>query len=74
MASLKMEQPGTAAQMLARQAIFGEQTMRKCTPLGSRELKALPQSGLWANVRFLNYILSAGQNQKLSSLHGRNAV
>ena len=45
---IKMEQPGTAAQMLARHAVFGEETMRKCTPLGSRELKALPQSGLWA--------------------------
>ena len=38
---------GTAAQQLAREAVFGERQMKKCTPQGSPTLRALPQSGLW---------------------------
>ena len=39
--------PGTAAQNIVRYAVFGEDLMKKCTPQGSRKLKALPQEGLW---------------------------
>ena len=39
--------PSTVAQQLARFAVFGEDIMKKCTPLGSHTLRALPQAGLW---------------------------
>ena len=32
---------------LAKLSVFGEEVMQKCTPLGSKEHKALPQIGLW---------------------------
>ena len=40
--------PGTVAQQVARSAVFGDEIMKICTPLGSKECKALPQSGLWS--------------------------
>ena len=39
--------PGTLAQQIAREAVFGYEVMKQRTPLGSREYKALPQSGIW---------------------------
>ena len=32
----------TLAQVLAREAIFGEDVMKKCTPFGNSHLNALP--------------------------------
>ena len=40
--------PGTVAQQVARSAVFGDEIMKICTLLGSKECKALPQSGLWS--------------------------
>ena len=37
---------GVLAVKLARQAFFGDETMKKCTPRGWQDLPALPQSEL----------------------------
>ena len=42
----KQNTPGTLAQLLAREAIFGVQVMGQCTPTGSKKLRALPQQEL----------------------------
>ena len=44
---IELNCPGTLAQQLAKSAVFGLDIMKKCTPLGSHSLKALPQAGLW---------------------------
>ena len=38
---------GTLCQKLAKEAIFGKDVMKKCTPAGSREYPALPQAELY---------------------------
>ena len=38
--------PGTVAQLVAREAVFGSAIMSQCTPNGSKTLKALPQKEL----------------------------
>ena len=42
----KLNSPGTLAQLLAREAIFGSEVMGQCTPTGSKRLHALPQKEL----------------------------
>ena len=38
--------PGTLAQVIAREAVFGMDMMAVRTPLGTKQLKALPQDQL----------------------------
>ena len=44
---LDSSSPGTLAQILARDAVFGEEVMALCTPHGSIKWKALPRHGLY---------------------------
>ena len=39
--------PGTLVQCLAREAVFGEDVMKKRTPFGSNKHPALPKYGLF---------------------------
>ena len=39
--------PGTFAQLLAKEAVFGPEVMKQCTPNGNGSLYALPQNGLY---------------------------
>lgn len=41
-----LDSPGTLAQILVREAVFGTDTMGKSTPSGTKELYALPKEGL----------------------------
>ena len=43
---LLLTSPGTLAQVIAREAAFGTEIMALCTPLGTKELRALPQEEL----------------------------
>ena len=45
------DKPGTFAQALARDAVFGPDVMWLCTPNGSKNLRALHQNGLFAIKR-----------------------
>ena len=49
--------PGTLAQVLAREAIFGEDMMKKCTPFGNSHLNTLPtaEMKLLKNVMFKQF-------------------
>ena len=42
-----LERAGTVCQKLAREAIFGSEIMRRCTPAGSKDLPALPKAELY---------------------------
>ena len=44
---LLVEKAGTVCQKLAREAIFGSDIMRRCTPAGSKDLPALPKAELY---------------------------
>ena len=43
---LTINAPGTLAQCLEKEAVFGEDIMKMCTPTGSKQHKALPQREL----------------------------
>ena len=38
---VRLRCPGTLAQQIARQAMFGDEVMRQCTPFESREYRTL---------------------------------
>ena len=41
------DMPGTFAQLVAKESVFGPEIMRQCTPMGSKSLLALHQMGLY---------------------------
>lgn len=43
----KLTKVSTLAVKIAKEAVFGEMVMRKCTPMGSRELPGLPRKELF---------------------------
>lgn len=43
----KVSKVSTLAVKIAKEAVFGEMVMRKCTPMGSRELPGLPRKELF---------------------------
>ena len=44
---IEEEKAGTITQMLARESIFGEDVMKRCTPSGSKGFPALPKTELF---------------------------
>ena len=47
------DKPGTLAQRLAKEAIFGPSVMGKCTPSGTKDLPALPKAEMQALKRIV---------------------